>query len=67
MNYSEISARLGLSGVVYNDQGMKFAKWPQEHMVRTFVVEQKLRKEVKDKINNHPGIMKKHSFVVSSH
>jgi hypothetical protein len=37
-----------------------------EHLLNTFENEVKGRKVVKDKINNHPDILKKHLLVTAS-
>lgn len=62
----EINNRLKVSEIVYKDSKLRHNRHEIDHLLNTFENEVKGRKVVKDKINNHPDILKKHDLVVAS-
>ena len=60
----EIENRLKLSAIVYRDSECRNIKHEMNHLLNTYDNECKVRKEVKDKINVNPEILKKHKMVV---
>ena len=52
--------------IVYQDSRLKNNRYEISHLHNTFDAETRQRKEVKDRINNHPKILLKHNLVVSS-
>lgn len=53
-----------MSAIVYKDSKLRNERHELEHLLNTFQIEVKGRKEVKDRINNNPDILKKHHMVV---
>lgn len=49
---------------MYKDSKFKNVKHELSHLFNTYDCEFKLRKEIKDKINSHPLVLKKHAMVV---
>ena len=60
----EIENRLKVSEIVYEDS--KFRNWKHEknHLKMTFDNEEKGRRDIKDRLNNHPDVLKKYDLVV---
>ena len=53
-----------LSEIVYEDSKFRNIKHEESHLHNTYEIELKARKDIKDKLNNHPSILKKHAMVV---
>ena len=49
---------------MFVDSEKRNVKHEVNHLFNTFDNEVKVRKDVKEKINNHPKILKKHKMVV---
>ena len=55
-----------MSEIVYKDSKLRHNRHEMNHLFSTFENEMKVRKEVKDKLNNHPSVLRKHNIVVES-
>ena len=52
--------------MVYIDSKLRNRRHEVDHLLNTYQCECRLRKEVKDRINNHPDTLKKHKLVAAS-
>jgi ribosomal protein S6 len=57
---------LRVSSIVYKDSKLRHNRHEGDHLFNTFENEAKLRKEVRNKINSNPDILKKHLLVADS-
>ena len=62
----EIEDRIRVSRGVYVDSKVRNRKHEVDHLYNKYLNETKIRKEVKDKTNNHPNVLRKHNLVVDS-
>ena len=64
MCYLEIETRLKMSYIMHRDSKLRNNRHEIDHLLGKFGNELKGRKNIKDKINTNPKVMKKHKMVV---